>query len=151
MAYLYFVTLNTGRQEHINLPDAKPLNEAAFDLSRALRNGRSPVSGHDGYEIEAFTLGPALVCTIYRGSDLPLATLGVAARSRGSTDLWRMMHETADYPLATSPDRAPAEPWCAVRAEPSLITDKQAPWTWLASYELKIASAWISKKHLDAL
>ena len=95
MAYLYFVTLNTGRHENIILPDTRHVDNAAFDLSSALRNGRAAISSHDGYEISATTIGPALVCTIYRGTELPLATVGVAARSRGSGNLWRMLHATA--------------------------------------------------------
>ncbi|WP_353194589.1 hypothetical protein [Pusillimonas noertemannii] len=150
MAYLYFVTLNTGRHENIILPDTRHADNAAFDLSSALINGRAAISSHKGYEISAMTIGPTLVYTIYRGTELPLATVGVAARSRGSANLWRMLHETARYPLATSPDRPPAEPWCAVRAEPSMMTDAQSPWTWLATYEVEIAAAWINKRHLDA-
>lgn len=148
MTYLHFVTLNTGSVDRIAPPNETATHPAALDLSRALRDGRAPISARPGYGIMVSMLGPAMVCTILKG-DMPLTTIGVAARPRRAADLWRLLHETSGD-LATDPDKPPPTPWCAVRVEPSMLADRAQPWTWLASYELEIATAWIERRHHDA-
>ena len=107
-------------------------------------------SPQDGFTSPTL-VGPALLCTIWRGRDLPLTTIGVAARPRRAADLWSLMHETsAGYGLATDPGEVPPVPWCAVRVEPSLMTDPDEPWRWLAAYEVELATAWIERRHRDA-
>lgn len=150
MTYLNFVTLNTGRSDRVDPPPAGVTASAALDLARALRDGRTAVSSRAGYELVVETVGPALLATVFRGSKLPLTTFGVAARSRGAATLWTLLHETAPYDLATDPSSAPQAPWCAVRAEPTLMQDPDEPWRWLAAYELEVATAWIERRHRHA-
>lgn len=150
MTYLHFLTLNTGAVERIAPPDETATHTAALDLARALRGGRAGIASQPGYEMAALTVGPALLCTIYRGEIL-LTTFGVAARPRRAADLWRMMHEASPgYSLATDPGNPPSPPWCAVRVEPSMLTDPAEPWRWLAAYEAEVATAWIERRHRDA-
>lgn len=150
MTYLHFVTLNTGSAERIAPPAAVITNSAALDLGRALRDGTTEIGGHPGYRLKSLTVGPALLCTAYKG-DLPLVTFGVAARSRGAAELWGMMHDTSGgYGLMTDPNTVPGSPWCAVRVEPSMLADLDEPWRWLAAYEVEVATAWIERRHRDA-
>ncbi|WP_420961093.1 hypothetical protein [Brucella sp. IR073] len=148
MSYLYFVTLNTGSTSTMDAPDATVTHSAALDLGRALRDGRAPITAHNGYDLAVLTVGRSMLCTVYKGNS-PLATFGVAAQARGAAKLWHMMHETApNYGLKTDANNPPALPWCAVRVEPGLLKDFGAS-RWLASYELEIATAWIERRHRD--
>lgn len=150
MTYLHYVMLNTGSVSRIAPPDATATHPAALDLARALRDGRAPIATRPGYELLASMIGPTLLCTIFRGANLPLATFAVAGRPRRAADLWRMLHETSPgYDLATDPDSSPPPPWCAVRVEPSMMADPDKPWRWLAAYEVEIATAWIERRHRD--
>lgn len=143
MSYLWFVTLNTGRGQRLQLLPDRP-DAAALDLGRALRDGSSPVSGQAGYSIEARTVGSSLLCTIYK-ADLPVTVFGVAARSLNAAKLWDLIHDDA-YGLATDAGKPPRAPWCAVRVEPGLLTDPDAA-SWLAGYEADIAFAWLERHH----
>lgn len=147
MTYLHFVTLNTGSVDRIAPPDAKATQPAALDLGRALRDGRAPIATRPGYGIMVSMLGPAMLCTILKG-EMPLTTIGVAARPRRAADLWRTMHETSPG-MATDADQPPPTPWCAVRVEPSMMIDPEKPWHWLAAYELELATAWVERRHRE--
>lgn len=149
MSYLWFVTLNTGSADRTSQLDEVATHPAALDLARALRDGRTAIGGRPGYDLQAMTVGPALLATIWRGK-VPLTTFGVAARSLGAEKLWRMLHDSsAAYGLATSADSMPEPPWCAVRVEPALLTDLSAA-AWLAAYEIEVAWAWTEKRHRGA-
>ena len=145
MTYLHFVTLNTGSIERITPPPAGVTDAAALDLGRALRDGSAAVSGHAGYVLTARTIGPALLTTIKR-DDGPVVVVGVSARSRGAQPLWDVLREIiapANLPISPIP---PAAPWCGVIAYPS-IDAPDSPWTWLASYEVELATAWVERRH----
>lgn len=146
MTYVWFVTINTGEADRTSPIDSNAAHTAAMDLASALRDGQAAIAVHPGYVIAAKTVGSALICTVYKGGDLPISTFGVAGRSRDSGALWRMLHESAGYRLATNPDIPPKAPWCAVRVEPSALLDQDMPFIWLAGYEMEIAWAWITKQ-----
>jgi len=146
LSYLYFVTLNTGSADRIAPPSAIVTQAAALDLARALRDGVTGIARHSGFQLQALTVGPALLCTVSKAGQ-PLATFGVAARSRGSANLWQIMHETsAGYGLASDRTSPPPAPWCGVRVEPGFLSYPDAA-QWLASYEVDVATAWIEKRH----
>lgn len=151
MSYLNFITLQTGAVEKTVDVDRCAIDPAALDLARALRDGSSPVSGHDGYTIKALPSGRCVLCTIYGPAGQPLTTFGIASRSAGAAELWAMLHEQIPaFKRRTDPSRPPQTPWCAVNVWDSMTTDPGEPWRWLAAYELDIAWTFVTRRHRDA-
>lgn len=105
------------------------------------------------YSADVLVEAGALVATIYApqglhppgriatGPDDPLATLGVAQRSRHGERLWAMMID--NFGAAPGLTR-PAEPWCAVALHPALAMHIDAA-HWLGDLERCIAWAWITR------
>ncbi|MBB4017406.1 hypothetical protein GGR16_002435 [Chelatococcus caeni] len=139
MTYLWHYTIDTGhsrRSPRDEIPE-HVLRAMRVHLSRALEDGRDPVPTLAPYRLRATSHGGFLVATVEDGDGMPLATLGVAPRSRGADKLWRSLHKASAGDIGPMPDA----PWLAVRIDnPDLLIPAAS---WLADYERCIAWAWI--------
>src|SRR5690606_15382947 len=94
----------------------------------------------DLYRMTAGRSSRCLHAAVWQGETI-LVSIGVAAHSRCGASLWRMMHDSP-YPLATSAEDRPPEPWIAARIEAGLALYPEAA-NWLGDMERCLAWAWI--------
>lgn len=85
--------------------------------------------------------GPHTIGRTHTGNSLPIATLGIAQRSREARDLWALL--VANFG-ATPGTKAPDTPWCAVALHDKLM-DYPDALDWLGDLERCIAWAWITR------
>lgn len=157
--YINHVTLNTGHTRR------SPRDEVRDDILGILHPwiedmliGKIPlplpVPSLYHYCATATVEAGSLLCTIWAprgphtpgqphpGESIPLVTLGVAQRSRHSTDLWAMM--VAQF--GAKPGlKKPNEPWCGVVVHSNLM-DHIRTSDWLGDMERCIAWAWITRR-----
>lgn len=86
--------------------------------------------------------GPHTPGVPHAGDHVPIATIGIAQRSREARDLWGML--VANFGVAQGGDM-PAAPWCAVALHPNAIAFPDAI-GWLGDLERCIAWAWITRQ-----
>lgn len=92
-----------------------------------------------GYQMAGAAHGAALVASVHSG-DMPLVTIGVAARSQVSARLWEEMVNIAP----TADIVRPEAPWCAVRVYPLLLADPFAA-SWIGDFGICLAWAWLER------
>ena len=108
-----------------------------------------PVSGLADFAANASVFDGALLLTVsgppslaHGGKAPPLASIGVAKRSRHGAALWPLL--TSDVMPAIKPGlRKPTEPWCAVVLWPTLALHPSAS-RWLGDFERCVAWAWVT-------
>lgn len=153
--YLHHVTLDTGHSRRSYRDEVADAAIAAVHdgLSRALSFAGTHVTvpaQDSGWTYTATASGRCLLVTMWAeiaGEKAPVATFGVASHSRSGAQLWRLLHapRTLLPPYATSPDRAPAEPWVAARLELGAGLVDPHELAWIADFERVIGWAWLSR------
>lgn len=144
--YLHHITLSTGHTRR------SPRAEVADETIRALRPWLKaalahaddyplpgPLGARDGFVAHAHIRDGALICGVGHRSTGPLATFGVAARSRQAGELWAWM--CAQYGSAEAL-KAPGTPWCAVALHPAYMQQAGAS-AWLGDFERCVAWTWL--------
>lgn len=148
MHYITHITLTTGHVAHQGREDVSDATLAVVVpwLRAALSSGQpEPIPAvPGGYAAVALQQDGALVVTVYGpspdiGQRMPLATFGVAARSRHASMLWDMLMHT--QPAVLPRLQQPGTPWCAVVPYPMLLDHPDAA-EWLGDLERCIAWAW---------
>lgn len=147
--YIHHLTLTTGhvsRSTRDDVPD-DILAVMAPWLQAAVNSGQQhPLPGLPEYVAAVLVQDGSLLVTVYApqpdiGPRLPLATFGVAQRSRNGKALWSLL--MANFGAHASA-RRPTEPWCAVALHPALAGDREAA-EWMADFEACVAWAWITR------
>lgn len=156
--YITHITLTTGHMRR------SPRDEVGDDTLRALHpwltdliaSGERrplPVPALAQYSVNATVEGGGLVATIWapRGPHVPshphfgevdpVATLGIAQRSRHGPDLWALM---LAHLGGKSGLKRPAEPWCAVALHPAMAAHRDSA-ALIGDLERCIAWAWITR------
>jgi hypothetical protein len=138
---LRHVTLSTG---HTRDSPRSEVDDAAVAvcsrlLDEARAGGRPEVPGTPGLRLRVTREGRCLLATVAWPDGAPVITYGVASHSRCGAQLWRLLHgaDPSLYgTLATDPERAPSEPWLAVRIEPgvALLADLRDTMLLLADF-----------------
>jgi hypothetical protein len=156
--YINHITLSTGHLARTSRADVadETLAVLAPWLNAGLReptNMPLPVPSLSHYSAKITLGGGALLVTImapggphtagrqYHGKVVPLATVGVAQRSRQTIDLWAMM--VAQYGAVPGLQQ-PGTPWCAVALHAGLAAYPNAV-HWLGDLERCLAWAWITR------
>lgn len=132
--YLHHVTLTTGhsRRSYRDEVDDDVVEICSSILDDALADPRRHVEipACYGCTLTATAEGGALIVTVWgpptevRTLGLqrpPLATFGVAERSRHGARLWRVLHQAQGANVQTSPEQRPPEPWVAARIEIGIV------------------------------
>jgi hypothetical protein len=135
---------------HINLQNAQTRRSYRQDVEEATIAALMPLVAADGdYEIPQI-LARRLIVTRHGGlllatisAETPICSIGVANQTVGAQKLWEMLHENVK--TATSLDRPPPDPWCAVRFE-SGFADHTKDRDWLADFETCLAWTWIEAR-----
>ena len=151
MHYITHITLTTGHMARQHRGDVREETMAVLVpwLSDAIASGqREPIPAvPGGYTALALKQDGALVVTVYCrdpevGSPEPLATFGVAPRSRSAVPMWALLTSTQPHVLHGL--RMPSAPWCAAVPYNALAgyTDVLE---WLGDFERCIAWAWVSR------
>lgn len=143
--YIYHMALASGHTRRS--PRAEVADETlallAPWLAAAVNSGQRhplPTAELAHYDAAVTVENGGLLVTVFAGDD-PLATFGVAQRSRQGGDLWALI--LAHFPAKPETGK-PAEPWCAVALHPALIAHPDAM-GWLGDFERCIAWAWITR------
>lgn len=150
--HLHHLTITTGHSRRSWRHEIEPeaLAASARLLSDALT---APIGGRihlpvqpAGCELQVTPHGRCLLGSVWHG-DAPIVTFGVASHSRCGAGLWRLLCSGArvtDGGRHLHPERAPQEPWCAVRLEAgiAMVPDVAA---WLGDMERCIAWAWLDR------
>lgn len=144
--YIHHVTLQTG---HVRRSERAGVSDEALDACGRLvaTPGLVRIHAVDGYGLLVHDpVGRCLTASVHQSRSLilgdvspPLATIGIATRSRCGSALWRRLHDGRPE-LATSADAVPPTPWCAARLEPALADDPDAA-HWLGDLERCLAWA----------
>jgi len=151
MRYIAHVTLTTGHSARSTREDVAPDTLAVLVpwLRNALSAGRAiHIPGaSDGCSALVMQQDGALLVTVYGpqpdiGVPAPLATFGVASRSRHAHKLWEMLR---GQPWVLPSLLMPGAPWCAVVPYPSLLAHSEAA-EWLGDFERCVAWAWVTKQ-----
>lgn len=155
--YLNHITLATG---HCRRSPRHEVDDATIAilhpwLQTAIHSGRIeplPVAPLSHYGARAIKQ-TGLVVTIYApsgprtpgrphtGEHVPIATIGIAQRSREAKDLWGLL--VANFG-AERHATMPEAPWCAVAIHGNIVAYPQAN-RWLGDLERCIAWAWITR------
>jgi hypothetical protein len=135
---------------HINLQNAKTRRSYRQDVSDETISVLLPLVQADGDHmiprIEKRHLlvtrhGGLLLATV--SAENPICSIGVANQTVGAQKLWEMLHENVK--TATSLDRPPSAPWCAIRPEMGLA-DYPNDLDWLADFEACLAWTWVEAR-----
>jgi len=155
--HITHLTLATGHTTRIERGDVagETLARVAPWLAALVASGQSaplPVAELAHYSATAFVASGALVITIcgvapttgrMAGVPPPLATMGVAKRSRHGAALWPLLG-AAHMPAIKPGLVRPGEPWCAVAIWPTITRHLDAL-DWLGDLERCIAWAWVTR------
>ena len=152
--YINHITMTTGHVARSYRADVTDATLAALApwLQAAIGSGQQhPLPGLPQYAAAAFVQDGGLVVTVYgsqpaTGTRQPLATFGVAQRSRHGEALWALL--VANFG-AHAKARRPGEPWCAVALHPTLVLDPAAT-EWLGDFERCVAWAWLTRARAPA-
>ena len=148
MQYLNHIVLSTG---HTRRSYRSEVTDDVISMLRpvvlALRQDQRPNLSIPDYWINGPAMGHACVIwTIWHSDGSPIATIGLANRSRCGAQIWRALHEmeTPDK-IATHPGDVPAAPWLAVRLHigASMHLDCME---WLGDFQRCFAWAWIESE-----
>lgn len=151
MHYISHITLTTG---HVANHGRAVVSDAALAvvvpwLAEALTSLEPlPIPGVTGdFAALALQQAGALVVTVYGpqpdiGRREPLASFGVAVRSRQAGKLWDMLMQT--QPGVIRGLQPPGVPWCAVVPYPALLAHGDAL-GWLGDFERCVAWAWVTR------
>lgn len=156
--YINHITLTTGHLARTTRADVAPEVTALIApwLQAAIQSGRpvplpAPALSHysahalvqDGALVVTFSapLGPHTPGRPHAGPHMPIATMGVAQRSRHGAKLWDMLTRAFPVPAGVT---MPTTPWLAVVLHPGM-TAHAVPADWLADLERSIAWAWITR------
>lgn len=146
MHYIQHITLTTG---HVTQQPRSAISDEAMAvvvqwLRDAIAVESLPVPGVADCCASALVSDGALVVTVSNatpGVSMPLATFGVAVRSRHAANLWEMMSGMPGVRLGL---RQPTTPWCAVVPYPTLVAIPSAQ-DWLGDFERTVAWAWATR------
>jgi hypothetical protein len=135
---------------HINLQTAQTRKSYRQDVAEATIAALLPLVQADGeYQIPKIAArhlivtrhGGLLLATI--AAETPICSIGVANQTVGAQKLWEMLHENVT--TATSLDRPPQAPWCALRLEIG-FADHSEDRDWLTDFETCLAWTWIEAR-----
>lgn len=150
MPYITHLTLNAGHASRCAREDVadQTMIDARQWLTAALTSGQpEPIPGlKKPYTAQAMQAEGALIVTVYApapevGKPHPLATFGIAPRSRQAPRLWEMLTQ---QPGVKPGLQRPDAPWCAVILQPALVMHPGAT-RWLGDFERTVAWAWTTK------
>ena len=161
--YINNLTLTTGHNARTSRADVADdvLAIVAPWLQSIVGAGQKspmPVPALSHFSAIAYVQDGGLVVTVYGPSgphqpgqpasaDIPLATFGVAQRSRHSEPLWAMLLANFEHAPGLG---QPATLWCAVAVHPSIMAHANTI-GWLADFERCCAWAWITRNaHLES-
>lgn len=158
--YIHKITLNTGSRQRLTrdaVDDTTLAVVRPWLVAAVASQQRTPLPVAALSHFSAVALrheSGGLVVTIYgpagphipgqasTASQTPLATMGIAQRSRHGTDLWGMLMATFGR-WAHIGIKNPRAPWCAAVALPGLLAYPDSA-QWLDDLESCIAWAWIT-------
>ncbi|ACB95443.1 hypothetical protein [Beijerinckia indica] len=131
------ITLHTAQSRRSYRQE---VDDATIALLRPL------VQGDGDYEVpmipdrrlKVTRSGRLLLATVM--AETSICTIGIADQTVGAQKLWQILHEGVK--LATTQDRVPVSPWCAIRLE-SGIADHPEDAQWLPDFERCLAWTWI--------
>lgn len=155
--YINHITLTTGHNARTSRADVADDVLAVVSpwLQSIINTGEKhplPVAALSHFSAITFVRDGGLLVTVYGPSgphdqgkpanaDIPLATFGVAERSRHGEPLWAMMLASFEHAPSI---RQPSTPWCGAILYPSAIAHK-LELSWLADFERCCAWAWITR------
>jgi hypothetical protein len=135
---------------HINLQNGQTHRSYRLDvedttiatlLPLVQADGEYPIPRVAGRHLIVTRHGGLLLATI--AAETPICSIGIANQTVGAQKLWEMLHENVK--TATSLDRPPQAPWCAVRFEIG-FADHPHDRDWLADFETCLAWTWIEAR-----
>ncbi len=148
--YLHHVTLTTGHSRRSWRHEVDPTIIARLaDLLECAR--------HESRALIPYLVPPCwlyldetascALMTVRLEDDVPLITLVVASHAVCGAQLWHLLHETAQGPLATRTEDRPNEPWCGVRIEVGASSVPLKTIAMLADLERCLAWAWLEPRY----
>ncbi|HYP58757.1 MAG TPA: hypothetical protein VEQ35_10825 [Beijerinckia sp.] len=131
------ITLQTGQSRRSYRQEVE---DSTIEVLRPLirADGEYDIPMIAGRKLWVTRSGRLLLATV--AAETAICTIGVADQTVGAQKLWQMLHE--DVKLATSQDRVPPSPWCAIRLEVGLA-DHPDDAKWLPDFERCLAWTWI--------
>ena len=156
MTYINHITLSTGHLRRSSLsevPDEtlaflRPWLDAALKSEVPIPLPADELAHYSAMAIHEIGLvvtvyapaGPHLPGKPHTGENAPIATFGVAKRSREAAPLWEKLKKH----FSNRPSPAPETPWCAVALHDNLIAFADAQ-EWLGDFERCIAWTWLTR------
>lgn len=116
MEYINHITLNTG---HIRKTTPNEVNkEIYFILNRIYKESFSKNGAKifDKYVVKSTNSDIGVIFTLFDEQGIPIITSGIS-KNDYKGELWKMLHETTEMPMKTSPNQKPALPYIADRLE----------------------------------
>lgn len=148
MMYLNHITLSTGHTARTSRADVtgNTIKTLRPWLEKAIaHDGAYPLPGplgsRDGFSMVANVLHGGLICHLNHADHGPLASFGIAARSRQSGELWAWM--CAQYGSLNALT-APSTPWCAVSLHEGLMALGPDA-GWIGDFERCVAGTWLER------
>ena len=157
MTYINHITLSTGhlrRSPRSEVPDEtlallRPWLDAALKSEVPIPLPADELAHYSAIAIHEIGLvvtvyapaGPHLRGKPHQGDNVPIATFGVATRSRESAPLWEKLEKHFSDQQSTAPET----PWCAVVLHDNLIAFADAQ-EWLGDFERCISWAWLTRR-----
>lgn len=146
MRYFDHITITTGHtvRQYCNDVTDETVARLQSMLDIALQSSApTAVPGVEGATITATApTAKTLLATVWI-VQMPIITVGVALKSRGGAELWRMMVESATTPVAPriSAGQQPPAPWIADRIEAG-AAQHASTLSWTGDFSRCLAWAW---------
>lgn len=147
--YFIYFSLSTERQSRslrADVADAAIVSVAPW-LERLVAEGNAlplPAAPLSKYTAKGYVLNGGLLVTVFL-FDEPLATFGVAQRSRYGGELWASLLANS----GKSGIKQPAAPWCA-EVQHLALNEHADVSRWIGDFGKCVAWAWVLRKNKEA-